>query len=86
MCKTVILPFVWYGYETFLHAETGQIENVEGQSKGKEIPVQTWAGPEGIWRWEDCQLFAPVAFTPQEILLLEADNHRAIMQSEGLRQ
>jgi len=41
MCKTVILSVVLYGYETSLYTETGQIEDVGGQSKGKEIPVQT---------------------------------------------
>jgi hypothetical protein len=41
MCKTVILSVVLYGYETSLHTETQQIEDAGGQSKGKEIPVQT---------------------------------------------
>jgi len=41
MCKTVMLFVVLYGYETSLHTETGQIEDDGGQTKGKEIPVQT---------------------------------------------
>ena len=51
--------------------------------KGKAIPLQAWAGPEGSRRlrlpdfktdgtrmWQGCQPYAPAAFTPQEIFLV----------------
>jgi len=69
-----MLSVILYGYETSLHTVTEQIEDAGGQSKGKEIPVQPWTGPEGTWRCEECQHFAPVAFTPQKIFLLEAES------------
>jgi len=40
MCKTVMLSVVLYGYGTSLHTVTGQIEDVGGQIKEKEISVQ----------------------------------------------
>jgi hypothetical protein len=49
------------------------------QLKGKSIPLQAFAGPEGsrrlrvpdfktvgTWRWQDCQPYAPAAFTPRK--------------------
>jgi hypothetical protein len=51
--------------------------------KGKAIPLQAWAGPEGsrrlklpdfktigTRRWQVCQHYAPVAITLQKIFLV----------------
>jgi hypothetical protein len=56
---------------------------IKGKGKGKPITLQAWTGPEGskrlklpgfktigTWRWKDYQLYAPAAFTLQEIFLV----------------
>ena len=55
----------------------------DGKGKDKAIPVQAWTGSEGsrrlrfpnfkimgTLRWQGCQTYAQVAFTPQEIFLV----------------
>ena len=46
------------------------------RGKGKVIPIQAWRDPRvpGDLQTIGCRLYARVAFTPQEIFLLEAES------------